>query len=197
MGFLALITGIFKPLTRLIDDLHLSKEEKERFKIQMAAIKLEHERKALHYDSILLREKASIIRAEAQGQSWLQRNWRPILMLGFGFIVLSNYAIAPYARMVGLELPTLVLPPALLNLLTVGIGGYVVGRSAEKILKDRSANLLQGHTRSQSPTTAPNTTTSATTMTSATSARGDFLGEAPRPPNSFYPRRLRRRKKKS
>lgn len=68
-----------------------------------------------------------IIKAEAQGESWLQRNWRPILMLTFaGLIVL---------RWLGISAPNIdaALEMKLFEIVQLGLGGYVIGRSAEKI----------------------------------------------------------------
>jgi len=80
----------------------------------------------------------AVIVAEAQGESWLQRNWRPLLMLCFVLILFNNYVCAPYARALGLELPTLDLPEGAWALLNIGVGGYIAGRSAEKILAKRA-----------------------------------------------------------
>jgi len=83
----------------------------------------------------MLKSQTDIILAEAKG-GWLQRTWRPILMLVIIFIVANNYVIAPY---IGLFFPEkeliLELPGGLWALLNIGVGGYVAGRSAEKILK--------------------------------------------------------------
>lgn len=68
-----------------------------------------------------------IIRAEAGGESWLQRNWRPILMLTFAALIV--------ARWLGLSAPNLdaALEMKLFEIVQLGLGGYVIGRSAEKI----------------------------------------------------------------
>lgn len=82
-----------------------------------------------------LEAKAGNIQAEAKGESFLQRNWRPITMLMFAYIVFNNYILAPYAGCFIDNFPTLPLSDDLWDLLKLGIGGYVVGRSAEKIAK--------------------------------------------------------------
>ena len=68
-------------------------------------------------------ERSSIIQAEAQG-NWLQRSWRPIIMLVFATIVLIGTFF---------DLPILSDTSRFWDLLEIGIGGYVIGRSAEKI----------------------------------------------------------------
>ena len=91
--------------------------------------------KVLEYETSILSSKAKIITAEAQGQSWLQRSWRAILMLAFGFIVIYVKFIAP---LFDLKIPE--LENEFWNLLQLGIGGYVIGRSAEKISKNVTFN---------------------------------------------------------
>jgi hypothetical protein len=74
-----------------------------------------------------------IVQAEAKGESWLQRNWRPLLMLMFTVIVANNYIIYPYMNLFDIKAMPLDLPDQMWSLLKIGVGGYVVGRSAEKI----------------------------------------------------------------
>lgn len=74
-----------------------------------------------------------VLIAEITGESWLQQNWRPILMLVIVAIVANNYIIVPYLQLFNLTAVVLDLPEKLWNLMTLGISGYIVGRSAEKI----------------------------------------------------------------
>ena len=76
---------------------------------------------------------ANIILAEAKSESWIARSWRPLLMMIAIIIIANNYLIVPYANAffgVGIQLD---LPDALWTLLTIGVGGYTLGRSSEKI----------------------------------------------------------------
>ena len=76
-----------------------------------------------------------IIVAEAKSEHWIVAAWRPITMLVFVFIIANNYIIYPYLNLffdTGIELA---LPDHLWQLLKIGLGGYVVGRSAEKGIK--------------------------------------------------------------
>lgn len=88
-----------------------------------------------------MQARASIIQAEATGESWLQRNWRPVLMLVIVTIVANNFLVAPYVNaLFGTgTVPTLDLPERLWDLMTLGVGGYIVGRSGEKIVKNLPA----------------------------------------------------------
>ena len=72
--------------------------------------------------------QASVLAAEAQSKSWLTQSWRPIVMLSFAGILIYTFFFGPM-----FSLPTTELPPDLWTLLQVGIGGYVGGRSIEKL----------------------------------------------------------------
>jgi hypothetical protein len=85
--------------------------------------------------SALIEAQTKTLVAEIQGASWLQRNWRPILMLVIVAIVGNNYILYPYLSLFTDATLVLELPDKLYNLMTVGVGGYVLGRSAEKSLK--------------------------------------------------------------
>ena len=74
-----------------------------------------------------LAERAGVIKAEAQGDSWLQRSWRPIVMLIFtGLIV---------ARWLGWSAPDLseAVELKLFSIVQLGIGGYIASRGIEKV----------------------------------------------------------------
>ena len=76
-----------------------------------------------------LEVRGSAVQAEASGESWLQRNWRPIMMLWFGVLV-GGYWFGLTPPNMPAETVT-----ALFDIVQIGIGGYVVGRSAEKIAR--------------------------------------------------------------
>ena len=71
---------------------------------------------------------AEVVKAEAQGQNWLQRAWRPITMLVFVALIV--------ARWLGWSAPNLTEAEALKlwDIVEIGLGGYVIGRTAEKVL---------------------------------------------------------------
>lgn len=70
---------------------------------------------------------AEIIKAEAQSESWLARNWRPMVMVVFAGLIV--------ARWFGWAAPNLTEAEylKLWSIVEFGLGGYVVGRSVEKI----------------------------------------------------------------
>ncbi|MDX1736975.1 MAG: 3TM-type holin [Alphaproteobacteria bacterium] len=70
---------------------------------------------------------ANAVLAETKGESWLQRNWRPMLMVLFGYIIAHNYVLAPLFGLASVR-----MPDHLWELLKIGIGGYIISRGSEK-----------------------------------------------------------------
>lgn len=133
MNILGIISQITGPVTSLIDSLHTSDAEKGAIRNELVKIQNEMSARLLEYESKLMEAKKSIILAETQGQSWLQRNWRPVLMLVIVAIVANNYLLVPYLALFGVPAVTLELPESLWGLMTLGVGGYIGGRTVEKI----------------------------------------------------------------
>ena len=115
--------GVIKEVGKVIDNLFTSEEERINAKNEVFKVLQEQQLE-------LQKLQTEIIVAEANG-NWLQRSWRPILMLSFGFIVIYVKFIAP---LFDLKIPE--LENEFWDLLQIGIGGYVIGRSAEKISKN-------------------------------------------------------------
>jgi hypothetical protein len=141
MALFDFIGSIFKPAAEIVDSLHTSSEEKLAAKEKLLAVQAGVLAQVLDYEKSLAQEQGQTVRAEATGHSWMQRNWRPMIMLMFGYVVAHNFIVVPIAQMFGAAAPVLELPPDLWDLLKIGIGGYVVGRSAEKIVPSTIAAL--------------------------------------------------------
>lgn len=124
MGILDFLGNLISPVTNLIDSLVTTDKEKGEIKIELVKMQNEMASKLLEYESKLMDAQASIIRAEAQGASFLQRNWRPITMLTFLVLVVCD----------SFGLLTFRLSDEAWGLLKIGLGGYVIGRSAEKVV---------------------------------------------------------------
>jgi len=77
-----------------------------------------------------------IITSEAKSEHFLVAAWRPITMLTFVFIIANNYILYPYLSLFWDQAVALDLPPDMWALLKIGLGGYVMGRSGEKIVKN-------------------------------------------------------------
>lgn len=101
-------------------------------------------------------DRAQIIQSEAQSESWLARSWRPLAMINF-LALLDAYWMG-YAPDYLVNNPRVV--DHLFTLLTIGIGGYITGRSVEKA-SGKVAAILQGRRAAQS---APRTDSQAQTI---------------------------------
>ena len=103
----------------IVDDVVEDKDAANNLKFQI-------QKQLIETKSSELDAQAKIVLAEAQG-SWLQRNWRPLLMVTFAGLVVAHWFgfTAP-------DIPESV-QNSLLNIVIVGVGGYVMGRSAEKV----------------------------------------------------------------
>lgn len=113
-----LLKGLFGVIDQAVED----KDEAARIKAKLQEMVLTGQMKEIE-------EAASIIRAEASGDSFLQRSWRPITMLVFVALIV--------ARWLGVAAPGMTEAEYLsvYELIKLGLGGYVVGRSVEKGIK--------------------------------------------------------------
>ena len=124
MAILQMVGELFKPVSKMIDEVHTSEEEKLQIKREVSKIQSQIQLKVLDYEREMINAKTSVINSETQAQSWLQRNWRPITMLTFlGLVVCDCFGILTFR-----------LAPEAWTLLQIGMGGYVIGRSCEKVL---------------------------------------------------------------
>ena len=127
------IKAVASPILSIIDKAVPNKDQANQLKADITNA-------LISFDTKKLEKSADVIIAEANGDSWLQRNWRPITMLTFVFIVFNNYILAPYIMLFFDTDVMLETPPDLWDLIKIGLGGYVVGRSAEKVAKNWKAN---------------------------------------------------------
>lgn len=82
--------------------------------------------------------QASVIIAESKSEHWLTANWRPLLMMMLmGFLLLVGLVIPMLDLLAGHAIPYhprwADLPQGFWEFLSIGMGGYIGGRSLEKI----------------------------------------------------------------
>jgi len=126
LGLLSLLTPILGDvLKKVVPDTTKHKELEGEIKLALLS----------HTDS-LEKVRGEIILAEAKSNSWITASWRPLLMMVAICIIAVNYLVFP---LVAIGYPSIMdnlleLPDQLWNLLTLGVGGYIVGRSGEKMI---------------------------------------------------------------
>jgi hypothetical protein len=127
MSIAALIQSVAAPVLSIIDKSVPDKDQANQLKVQI-------QQEMMNFDAKVLESQTAAIVAEAKGDSSLQRNWRPITMLTFtGLIVAHWLGFTPE------NLPESEVA-ALLDIVKIGLGGYVFGRSAEKVAANWKPN---------------------------------------------------------
>ena len=112
------VKGVVSAVGGVIDRLTLPAREKKQLETDLMRIFIEWEKRVME-------ARAGGLTEEARG-TWLQRSWRPLVMLTFALIVLAGTFTS---------LPMLADTSRFWDLLEIGLGGYVVGRSGEKIVQ--------------------------------------------------------------
>lgn len=139
IGISQIIQGAIAPVSNIITKLITRKEDRALAEAEIQKIQVDLEKKIIDYQTNTLNAQKEILVAEIKGSA-MQRNWRPALMWVIILIIANNYLLAPVLNnIIALFgpadlLPVLELPDKLFNLMTIGLGGYVVGRTAEKVI---------------------------------------------------------------
>ncbi len=123
IGVTDLIANIFKPAANLVDDLHTSDEERLNAKTKMLEVQAVAMQQVFDYETQALTARANIVNSEASSGNLLASSWRPLTMLTFLVLAVGD----------SLGLLASPLRDEAWMLLQLGLGGYVVGRSGEKI----------------------------------------------------------------
>lgn len=120
IGLLGAVAPMVKTLFNTIDKTIENKADAEKIKQNIQEQLISGQLKELE-------AQASIIVAESKG-GMLQRNWRPLLMLIFAGLIVAHWF--------GFTAPNIPesVQNSLLNIVLVGVGGYIAGRSGEKIM---------------------------------------------------------------
>lgn len=121
------LSNLVKPVTDLVDNLHTSEEERLEVKGKLFELQTNITSKVLELEAKLLEAKSNVITAEAQGQSWIQRNWRPLTMLTFVGLIVAHWLGFTAENLSEAEVLSL------LGLVKIGIGGYITSRGVEKV----------------------------------------------------------------
>jgi hypothetical protein len=126
----------------VIDKVTTTTEEKLAAQSKLLEIQNAFVMKIAELDTQFAAEQAKVVIAEAQSESWLTRNWRPILMLTFTYIIAHNFVLSPL-----FSLPHVDIPTDMWQLLKLGMGGYIGGRSAEYIAEQAKQAYVASKTK--------------------------------------------------
>lgn len=113
---------------KLIDKIWPDPVERDKAKLKLLEMQQTGELAILTANTDLAKAAASIIKAEAESSGFLASSWRPITMLIFVGLIT--------ARWFGWAAPDLSQAEylKLWDIVQLGLGGYVIGRSVEKIV---------------------------------------------------------------
>ena len=70
----------------------------------------------VEYERLRVEQQSAVVSRETEG-NWLQRSWRPVVMLAFAAVVLAGMFV---------DLPGLEDASRLWDLLEIGLGGYIL-----------------------------------------------------------------------
>ena len=124
---LSAIAPLAKILFSTIEKAVPDKDLQERLKAQL-------NEQLLKSSTEELKAAASIVEAEAKA-GWFTASWRPLLMYVLIVMLVWNYIFSPIIFVLFNVKASVDLPSEIVNLLTVGVGGYTIGRSAESVAK--------------------------------------------------------------
>lgn len=130
---LGLVSAVVGPLFKVIDDAVGDKDLAVKLK-QEVAMSVENNAHEI------ATKAGDIVLGEIKGESWMQRNWRPCLMfLIMGLMIFNGVAVPLVSAIWGVNLPILAawaaIPDQMWNLLIIGMGGYIAGRTGEKMIE--------------------------------------------------------------
>tara|TARA_R100001377_G_scaffold55919_1_gene33206 strand:+ start:1337 stop:1744 length:408 start_codon:yes stop_codon:yes gene_type:complete len=129
LGAITAIGPIAKMIGGIVDKAIPDKDLKEKLKHELNT-------QLINGDHEELIAKSKIIEAEASSKHWLTATWRPALMWICIIVIANNYIIAPFSNAIFGTAISLDIPDQMWNLLTIGVGGYIAGRSGEKIAQN-------------------------------------------------------------
>ncbi len=126
---LDIIGKIGNAISTVIDELTTTDEEKLEAQRKLATIERDANAAILTYETSLIKQQAETARTEVASSHWLAANWRPLVMLTFTTLMALHWlGVTDAANLHQSEVL------ALLSIIKLGLGGYVIGRSAEKIV---------------------------------------------------------------
>ena len=121
------VAPLAKILFNTIEKAVPDKDLQEKLKVQLQT-------QLLQSHTQELTAAAKIIEAEAKA-GWFASSWRPLLMYVLIFILVWNYVIGPVIKIFTGAVISFELPGDVWSLLQIGLGGYVLGRSAESVAR--------------------------------------------------------------
>jgi hypothetical protein len=128
-----LLGSVIGEVAGIVDRFVTTGDEKLKAMLELNKMRESLNEKLLAYEASVAGAQKEVLIAEIQSQSKLARAWRPALMYVFMAILVNNFILAPYLKAIWISVPILEVPAGMWGLLTLAMGGYVGGRTWEKI----------------------------------------------------------------
>lgn len=126
--------GMLESVRKHFDDKKFTEQEKAEIDLTLRRAEgdvvqkeMEYRRALMDAEGRVAEAESAVLVAEASG-GWLQRNWRPMLMVLFALMLLLMWCG------VSSEQLTEELKMELMSLIKLGMGGYIAGRTERKTL---------------------------------------------------------------
>ncbi len=146
---MALFDSLIKPaldsVTAIIEQFHLSPEDKAKAQEAIAAAQAQAQQASLDYDAKLNDIAGQNIRADATSGDKYTSRARPTFMYIVEAILVFNFIGIPIAEIFGASIAPVILPADLLTLFGVCVSGYAFSRTVEKVASmpgDSQINIL-------------------------------------------------------
>jgi hypothetical protein len=133
MLFESLIKPALDSVNSIINDFHLSPEDKAKAQQAIADASAKAQQSAIDYDVQLNTIASANIRADATNGDKYAARARPSFLYVIIAVLAFNYMALPLAAVFGSHVAPIVLPADLLTLFGVALCGYTMSRTAEKI----------------------------------------------------------------
>ena len=125
-------SGVIDSISGVIGKFVADPNAKVAAQLEVTRIAKDYQVEVLQTERDVAVQQASIVVAETKSDSWLAKNWRPITMLTFVFIIVWNFIIIGTIGAFVASIHPVEIPPDMWNLLTRGLEGYVYARTIEK-----------------------------------------------------------------
>jgi hypothetical protein len=120
-------------VAKIVSLFKLSPEQAAEKQVELQKLTQELIEKQIDAAQTEMEAAKSVIIAEAQSQSWLPRNVRPLLLLLWGLLITVNYFAAVVSQFIRIPFTPVSLPDWLYKLVAIGYTGYVGFRTWEKL----------------------------------------------------------------
>lgn len=132
------LTALFPILTNLLNKMVPDPAAQAAAQLELQKALNEAAAQQATADAAKIESASKVVVAEVGNGNWMAANWRPCLMFLFMGLIANQFFLVPILKMFGLHIDIPLLPNECWNLLEIGVGGYVIGRTGERMITTHS-----------------------------------------------------------